>query len=158
MSNPNTRILIACLLGICLLPSGTAFTQEKKMTLKSLPPNVQNTVREQTKGATVLGISREVEDGKARYEVETMVNGRTRDFMVAAAGKLLDVEDQMDLASVPPAVKAAIQKEAGQGKILRIESVKRDGTLQCYASILQKRARKWEIQIGTDGKLIPAKK
>ena len=40
-------------------------------------------------------------------------------------------------------------------KALRIESVKRDGTLQCYAAILQKGAKKWEIQIGTDGKLIP---
>ena len=158
MSKPNPRILIACLLGICLLPAGSSFSQEKKMTLKSLPPNVQNTVREQTKGATVLGISKEVEDGKTQYEVETMVNGRTRDFMVAADGKLLDVEDQMDLASVPSAVKATIQKEAGQGKILRIESVKRDGTLQAYAAILQKGARKWEIQVKSDGKLVPAKK
>jgi uncharacterized membrane protein YkoI len=178
MSKSNLRKLIACLLGGCLLLGGVALAQErekgekqekkgsaakeqggeKKMTLKSLPPAVQKTVKEQTQGATIVGISKEVENGQTQYEVETKVNGHAKDFIVAADGKLMDVEEEVALASLPAAVKATIQKEAGQGKILRVETLTKDGTLQCYEAQLQKGAKKSEIQVGTDGKLIPAKK
>lgn len=170
MNKPSLKLSMAYLLGICLLLAGAVLAQEKgkgekpekggekKMTLRSLPPAVQKTVKEQTQGATILGISKEVEDGKTQYEVETKVNGRTRDFIVAADGKLMDVEEQMTLASLPPAVKETIQKEAGKGRILRVESLTKDGTLQCYEAQLQKGTKKSEIQVGADGKLIPPKK
>lgn len=181
MSKPNLRVSIAYLLGVCLLLVGAALAQEKKgseakekkeskaseakekagekkMTLRALPPEVQKTVKEQTQGATILGITKEVEDGKTQYEVETKVSGRTRDFIVAADGKLMDVEEQMTLASLPPAVKATIEKEAGKGKILRVEALTKDGTLQCYEAQLLKGGKKSAIEVGTDGKLIPPKK
>ena len=51
---------------------------EKKLDMKSLPPAVRATVERETVSATLKGLSKEVEKGKTQYEVETMVNGRTR--------------------------------------------------------------------------------
>jgi hypothetical protein len=45
--------------------------QEKKIQRSDLPPAMQKTVDEQSKGATVKGFSTEVEDGKKIYEVES---------------------------------------------------------------------------------------
>src|ERR1035438_3603325 len=57
-----------------------AAAAEKKLQLKDLPPAVQKTVQDQTKGAEIRGISSETEKGKLTYEIETMVNGKHRDF------------------------------------------------------------------------------
>ena len=46
-----------------------------------------------------------------QYEVETMLNGKHRDFNVDAKGKLVVVEEEVDIASIPAAAKAAIEKK-----------------------------------------------
>src|SRR5438094_900766 len=61
---------------------------DKKTTMKNLPAAVRATVDAESKGATVKGISSEKENGKTVYELEMLVNGRTRDLMIDSAGKV----------------------------------------------------------------------
>ena len=61
----------------------------KSIEVKDLPPAVQKTVQEQSKGAEIKNISKEREKGAWQYEVETMLNGKHRDFNVAANGTLI---------------------------------------------------------------------
>lgn len=82
-----------------------------KLELKDLPPAVRKTVEAETKGATIKNIVKEKEKGKTVYEVETMVNGKSRDIVVDSTGALETVEEQADLDSFPTAAKAAILKE-----------------------------------------------
>ena len=58
--------------------AGIAHAADQKTTLKNLPPAVKATVDAESKGATIKGISSEKEKGKTVYELETLVNGRTR--------------------------------------------------------------------------------
>ena len=49
---------------------------------------MQKAVRqEEAKGATVMSVVAEKEGARTLYEVETMVNGRTRDLILDATGK-----------------------------------------------------------------------
>ena len=58
-----------------------------------------------------------------QYEVETMLNGKHRDFNVDAKGKLVVVEEEVDIAGIPAAAKAAIEKKMAGGKLNMVETV-----------------------------------
>jgi hypothetical protein len=129
-----------------------ALAQEKKLQKSDLPAAVQKTADEQSKGATVKGYSSEVEDGKLTYEVQLTVNGHARDVAIDANGVLLEIEDEVDIASLSAAVQDGLKKKAGTGKILKVESLTKKGKLVAYEAVVQDGTKKKEIQVGPDGK------
>jgi len=146
------------LLAGCLLVPGAAWAQEKRVKMKDLPAAVQKTVQEQSQGATIRGLAKEVEEGKTFYEVELMVNGHTKDVLIDPAGTVVEVEEAVTLASLPPAVKAEIEKQAGKRKILLVESVTKGGTLVYYEAHVKAGMKKSEFKVGPDGNVIKEKK
>ena len=129
--------------------AGTAHASDQKTTLKNLPPAVKATVEAESKGATVKGISSEKEKGKTVYELETLVNGRTRDLMIDAAGKVYLVEEQLDVDKAPAPVKAALQ---ANGTIVTLESVMEKGTTHYEGQVKTKTGKKVAVEVGADGK------
>ena len=79
--NSLNRAAIGATLAILTIGFQT-HAQEKKLQRSELPPAVQKTVDEQSKGATVKGFSTEVEDGKKIYEVQLTVNGHGKDVSI----------------------------------------------------------------------------
>ena len=73
--------------------------------ISKLPAAVQKTVKEETKNATAVKVSKETEGGKTLYEVESKVKGRGRDLMVNAQGMVLSIEEEVTLADIPPAAR-----------------------------------------------------
>src|SRR5215831_10669878 len=96
---------------------------EKKLALKDLPAEAQKTIQAELKGAEIKSIGKETEKGVTQYEVESVLNGKHRDFNVDAKGKLLVVEEEVDINSIPAAAKAAIEKKVGGGKLGIVETV-----------------------------------
>src|SRR5712672_1868503 len=74
---------------------------ETKVKMADLPPAVQAAVKEQTKNATLVGLSKEKEKGKTMYEVETKVAGKTRDLLLDSTGVVVEVEEQIEMSAVP---------------------------------------------------------
>jgi hypothetical protein len=128
-----------------------ALAQEKKIQRADLPPAVENTVAAQTHGATIRGFSQETEKGQTFYEAETSVNGRSKDILIDPTGAIVEIEEQVAFDSLPSAVKAGLQAKAGQGKILKVESLTRHGKLVAYEAKIQTAGKKKEIQVGPDG-------
>ena len=151
LKNPFRGLLIVSL---CLVFAAVSLAQEKRVKMKDLPAPVQKTVREQSKGATIKGLSKEVEDGKTLYEVELAVSGHSKDVTMDSSGTVVEVEEQVQLSSLPEAVQTAIKQSAGSAPISMIESVVKGGTLQYYEIHIRKNGKKSEIKIGTDGKQI----
>src|SRR5437762_539742 len=85
-----------------------ALRAEQKVQMKDLPPAVQKAIQDQTSGAQLKGLSKEVEGGKTFYEAETVVNGRTRDLLFDASGKVVEIEEQATIDEVPAAKAAGI--------------------------------------------------
>ncbi len=150
------RILFKVLLAVsaCALFAGASLAQEKRVKMKNLPEAVQKTVNEQSKGATLKGLSTEVEKGKRIYEAELTVDGHSKDITIDPSGNVIEVEEQVQLSSLPEAVQSGIKESAGKGQILIIESVSKGGTLEYYEFQVKKAEKKSEIKIGTDGKRI----
>lgn len=141
----NTHWLIGT--ALCALTLGAA---EKKVQMKDLPPAVQQAVQEQTKGAVIKGFSKETENGKTEYEVETMVDGKSRDLTLDAKGAVVEVEQEVTLDSLPAAARATIEKQATGGKIVKVETVTR-GAVTTYEGSYSKGGKTHEVGVKADG-------
>src|SRR5215471_305930 len=141
---------IVCCIGAWLLVGLTA--EGKGLQLKDLPAAVQKTVQETLKGGEIKNISKEVEKGVTQYEVESMLNGKHRDFNVDAKGKLLVVEDEVDINSIPAAAKAAIEKRVAGGKLGMVEALTHgDGVTLYEAAFTTKAGKKGSVLVKADG-------
>jgi predicted membrane protein len=150
----------AFLFSLSLVFFATAFAQnsEKKVTMKDLPEAVRKTVQEQSKGATLRGLAKEVEDGKTFYEAELKINGHNRDVLIDPTGAVVEIEEQVTMASLPVNVRVTIQKAAGKGKVLIVESVTKNNTLEAYEAQISRAGKKVEIKVAPDGQLLTSAK
>jgi len=123
---------------------------DQKLQLKDAPAAVQKGVADNLKGATLRGLSKEIEGGKTTYEAETMLDGRSRDFVLDAAGRLLEIEEELAADAVPAAVKTALE---ARGRIVKVESVTR-GTRVTYEGTVEKDGRKSAVALDGNGKAI----
>jgi uncharacterized membrane protein YkoI len=146
------RVLMISFLVIGLVTVATARAQEKKITRAELPPAVEKTVAEQSKGGTIRGFSTEVEDGKRLYEVELTVEGHGKDISMDEQGNVVEVEEELSMDTLPPSVRKGLTEAAGGGTIFEIESITKHGKLVAYEAEVRTAAKKSEIQVGPDGK------
>ena len=152
----NGRYSAMLLLVICLasLAPTQAQDDEKAVKMKDLPEAVQATIREQSKGGAIRGISQEKRSGQISYEVEFETDGRIRETLIDQAGKVIEIEDQITLDSLPPAVKAEIIKQAARGKLLLVASVTKDNVIVAYEARVRFGEKVSEIRVGADGKYL----
>jgi uncharacterized membrane protein YkoI len=128
----------------------SALSADTKVKMADLPPAVQAAVKEQTKTATLVGLSKETENGKTTYEAETTVNGKSRDVSFDKTGAIVAVEQEVDLDSLPAAAKAAIQKKIGTGTLKKVESVT-EGKAVSYEATIMKAGKSSEVGVNADG-------
>jgi len=149
VDTPNSRAIV---LATVLLFAGLVVSQEKKIKRADLPPAVDKTVAAQSAGATVKGFSKETEKGQTYYEAEMIVNGHTKDILIDTNGAIVEVEEQVAIDALPAEVKAGLQAKAGEGKIVKVESLTKQDKLVAYEAKVSKDGKKSEVQVGPDGK------
>jgi len=125
--------------------AGTAAAKDKAVERKDLPAAVAAAMDRESKGDTVRGYEVEIEHGKTFYELETTRAGRSRELLFDADGTLVEVETEVDATSLPAAVKAQVEKAAGQGGKISAEAVGKGGEAVDY----------FEIHIHTSLKVLP---
>src|SRR4030095_13472857 len=117
------------------LAAATTTAGERRVQVKDLPPAVQASVQVQTKDAQGFRISEEQEDGKTVYEVETEVNGLSRDVTIDTSGVVVEVEEEIDPAPLPTAARQAVLGAPGGGIIKKVEAVTRDGATEYEVAV-----------------------
>ena len=128
-------------------PAGKA---PKTVDLSKYPAPVRATIENETKAATLKSVERETEKGKTQYEVETLVNGKSRDLVVDPAGKVLEVEEEIAVTTAPAPVQAELGKLGTPGKV---EKVTRDGAATTYeATVKGKNGKTSSVTLDADGK------
>ncbi len=147
--NLSGRLYVALVVGVVMVSVAPA--QEKKIKREQLPPAVEKTVAEQSKGATIRGFSTEVEKGKRLYEAALTVNGHGKDISIDAKGNIVEIEEEVSMDSLAPAVKDGLKRAAGTGTISKIESLTKNGKLVAYEAVVKRGAKRSEIQVGPNG-------
>jgi hypothetical protein len=140
---------VAILLAIAAL-AGAAVAA--KLTVKDLPAAVQKTVNDNLLSGEIRNIGKETEHGVTQYEIETMLNGKHRDFNVDTKGALLVVEEETTIDSIPAAARAAILKKVNDGKLRTVETFTKPGNEAMYeAAWTSKAGKKSEVLVKADG-------
>ncbi len=134
---------------------GSASAQDKKaksLQLKDLPAAVQKTVQDNLKGGELKRISKDNEDGIQQYQVESVLNGQTRDYNVDTKGKLLLVEEATTIDAIPAPAKATILKKVGGGTLRVVETYVKTGQPMMYeAGYTDKAGKRHEVLVKADG-------
>ena len=141
--------VVALMTGFAVMT--TAQAQEKKIKREDLPPAVEKTVTEQSQGATIKGFSTEVDKGKRLYEVELAVNGHGKDVSMDKDGKIVEVEEEVAMDSLPTEVKAGLSRAAGSGTITKVESLTKGNKLVAYEASVKNGPKQSEVQVGPNG-------
>jgi len=152
MRSPGTFALALITAILCAGLHSLAEEHEKKINRSDLPAAVEKTVTAQAQGATVRGFNQEEEDGKIYYEAELTVNGHSKDILIDPTGKIAEIEEQVDPASLPAAVRSGLQSKAGGGKLGKIESLTKHDKLVAYEAKVTINGKRSEVQVGPDGK------
>ncbi len=140
----NGAVFVALVSGLSMAAPGQ--DTEKSVKIEDLPVAVRKTVMEQSKGVKIRGLSREVKHGKTYYEAELIVNGHKKN--------VVEIEEEVALNSLPPAVRVGIEKQAGYGKILKVETSTKNDAIVAYEAEVQSAGKKSGIKVGPAGKPI----
>ncbi|SRR5579862_3851569 len=124
---------------------------EKKINRSDLPAAVEKTVAAQSQGATIRGFSQEEEHGKTFYEAELIVDNHHKDILMDASGAVVEVEEQVEISSLPAAVRDGLQAQAGKGKLIKVESIAKHDKLVAYEAKVKTAGKVSEVQVGPDG-------
>ena len=125
--------------------------QETAIHRAALPPAVERAVVQQSQGATIRGFSKEVEHGQTTYEMELTVAGRSKDVTMDSTGAVIEVEEQVVLDSLAPAVQQAIKAQAGTATIGTVERLTKGEKVVAYEAHVTAKGKRREIQVGPNG-------
>ena len=138
----------------CIILGTLAYAAEKPIPREMLPPAVQKTADAMSKGATTKRFIKDNEGGHLEYEMEMAVNGHSKDVSIAPDGRLLEVEEQVALESLPNNVREGLRTKAGQGTITKVESITKHDKIVAYEAQVRTGGKHAEIQVGPDGKAL----
>ena len=127
---------------------------EKKISKSALPGPVAKTAEEQSKGAIVKAYTQDAENGQVEYEVEMTVNGHSRDVSIGPDGRVLEVEEQIEISALPASVQQGLKQKAGNGIITKIESITKRGAIVAYEAQVTTQGKHKEIQVGPNGQAL----
>jgi uncharacterized membrane protein YkoI len=142
---------VFCLATMALSACLAAQDNEKKIKRSDLPQAVEKAVEDQSKGATIRGFSQETENGKVAYEAQLLVEGHTKDILMDETGTVLEIEEQVTMDDLSPAVKEGLSARANGRSIKKVESLTKKGSIVAYEAQVVKGSKKSEIQVGPDG-------
>lgn len=108
-----------------LLTSLAQAEEEKIITFKALPYQVQQAVLKYTKEVNIKKVEHIQDEDAIKYEIESMENGLGMDITFVENGEVLEVEKTMALSSLPAVSLAAIKKDYPTIKIQNVELVQR---------------------------------
>jgi hypothetical protein len=116
-------------------PKPTAKPAAKAAPKLSWPPAVEAAFKKAYPNATVKNVSKETEDGKVQYEVESMDGAQARDLVYLADGSLVNYEELIPASEVPAAVMTALKAKYPKATVTRAEKLFEKGTMNFELAI-----------------------
>jgi uncharacterized membrane protein YkoI len=127
---------------------------EVEIPIEKLPEAIQKTMRETVGKGTIAKTVKETEkDGSVIYEVAYTVGTRKFEAEVSPKGKLLVIDEQIELSEAPDAVQKAIKDKTAGGKITKVEKATK-GKEVFYEAEFVKDGKEHEVKVAPSGKVL----
>jgi hypothetical protein len=113
---------------------------------EAMPQAVQDTAKAHMENGLPVSITSAKGEQGWDYQVNTRLNGKYHDLVIDEKGNLVAVKDETDLAALPSAAKAAIEKQAAAAKIVTLEKVTEGGQVS-YGAVMKDEAQGTIVQV-----------
>lgn len=143
--NRTARILSGIALGLVI--SVGAQAKEKPIKQSNLPTAVQKTALEHSAGATVKGYTKDNVEGVMVYQMDLLVEGRTRGIVMDADGTVVQIEQEIAWDQLPAAVQTDLNNVAGKGKYGAVSTITKQGQLVAYEAELVTNGNTAHVQV-----------
>jgi hypothetical protein len=137
---------------IGMLAATALFAAEQAIQLDQAPMAVQSTIQAEMQNATLKAISREADKAQTQYQVETIVNGMTRNLTIGEDGTLISVAEQVPIESVGAVARFVIEGEGQGGQISKVEKITGQNSVK-YKAVILKNGTTSEIFVTPAGTL-----
>ncbi|HYQ86532.1 MAG TPA: PepSY-like domain-containing protein [Bacteroidota bacterium] len=157
MKIPRVLFSVICL---CLLfgaGRNASTAGEKKISKKQIPAAVLAAFKTNYPAATIKGQAVETEKGKKFYEIESVDGKTNRDLLYTPDGKISEIEEGMDIGTLPAAMKGTVDMAYPGGKLLKAEKVIR-GTDVTYELHVKVGKKTKEVALDASGKILETDK
>jgi len=156
----NSITVTRLIMSICMLfiiSQSMTMADEKKISKKEIPAAVLSAFQAKYPNAIIKGQALETENGINYYEIESVDGKINRDLLYTADGKIREIEETMDINSLPAKLKKTLEKEYPSGKIIKAEKVTRDSTIT-YDFQIKVGEKTMGVTLNASGKILKAKK
>jgi uncharacterized membrane protein YkoI len=126
---------------------------DQKIKAKNLPAAVTAAFQKAYPNAKIKGASKEMENGKAVYEVESVDGKIRRDLLYNADGTCVEIEETVPLKALPSDVTDALKKGFPGGKVMKSEKLMKGETIQ-YELVIQSGKEKHEVVFDAKGLIV----
>jgi hypothetical protein len=122
-----------------------------------LPKVILDAFKKSYPTAVIKNVAEEEENGKTTWEVESTDKGIARDLVYNPDGTVVDIEEEVAAASLPPAVTAALKAKYPKATITKAEKLITGKTF-VYELTIAGAGEVKSIELTADGKAVPAAK
>ena len=149
----HVHMFVRGALALLLGGGATAFAQDGELTIqcKEVPAAVTSAFAKAYPTATIKGCAKEVEKGQTSYEISSIDGKTARDILYHADGKLIVVEETIDIGSLPEPVQRAAHEKVPKGEIILAEKLTHDSSVT-YELQVKDKGETMEIVLDPDGK------
>lgn len=130
-----------------------ANAKEEKVPLDQVPKAVLDAVKAKFPGAKLTEAEKETKDGKTTYEIELEHKGQEYTVSATAAGKITEIEREMEVKDLPKAVTDAIKKKYPNAKMEEAEEVTADNKTT-YEVVVENGRKDLELTVDASGKIL----
>src|SRR6266446_2059841 len=132
--------------------SQLGLSQETKIAAKNVPAEVIAAFKATYPNATIRGYSREKENGKTYYEIESRDGRVSRDVLYNPDGTVAEIEETVDVKDLPAEVRQTIHTHYPKGVITKAEKTVAGNKVSYEVRI--KHGKKWvTMELDSSGKL-----
>jgi len=132
--------------------SRLGLSQETKIAAKNVPAPVIAAFKATYPNATIRGYSREKENGKTYYEIESREGRVSRDVLYNPDGTVAEIEETVDIKDLPAEVRQTIHTHYPKGVITKAEKTIA-GDKVSYEVTIKHGIKRVTIELDSDGKL-----
>jgi tRNA U38,U39,U40 pseudouridine synthase TruA len=125
-----------------------------KVALEDVPAPAVKTIKDRFPKAAIRFVDKESKD---RYEFAMKEGDRTFDVGVTAAGKLLNIKEEIDKEKLPAAVKETLKKKFSGAKLIEAEKIiKGDGkdAKETYELVIKTDKDSQDVEIDAAGMIV----
>jgi hypothetical protein len=122
-----------------------------------LPKAVLDAFKKAYPKAVIKNAAEEKEDGKTTWEVESTDNGLARDLVYNPDGTVVEIEEEVAAASLPPAVGAAVKAQFPKATITKAEKLTK-GNVSNFELTLTGAGTVKSVELTPEGKAVPPAK